>query len=148
MALTCGHLAVPLQSMGTVLAWQTVHEVLRYAESLFSEGIFRTSLGKRKGLVGYIWQNMHIALEPAKISIYCRITLCDYFVNCSIFCIYKCVCGDTLLQMYSLHPFLKNETSLMTRCLSIPCSEVPWKVFCMISLIGVWLNIAVRNTSY
>lgn len=130
MALKCGHLAVPLQSMRTVLAWQAVQKVLRCAESLFSEGIFRTSLGKRKRLVGCIWQNMHIALEPPKVNICCKITLHDYFVyyfislHTQMLSLLICF----LQQMYSLHPLLKNEIFLMTSCLSTPCSGQPMPV--------------------
>lgn len=152
MALKCGHLAVPLQSMGTVLAWQAVQKMLRCAESLFSKGIFRTSLGRRKRLVGYTWQNTHIALVLAKISMCSKITSHDYFVCWGfIFCIHKCACADTLLQMYSLRPFLKNEASIMTRCLSIPCSEVPgegffsaWWVWWLIKHCSLYCKLLIQ----
>lgn len=46
-----------------------------------------------------------------------------------MFYIHECACAAMLLQMYSLHPFLKNEVSVMTRCLSVPCSDVPREGF-------------------
>lgn len=106
--------------------------MLQCAETWFSKGSFRTSVGKRKGLEGCIWQNVYTAPVPAKISICCRITLHDYF-GCRdfffFFCMHKCVCADVLLEMYSLHLLLKNEVSIMTRCLSIPCSEFQGRFF-------------------
>lgn len=105
--------------------------MLRCAESLFSKGTFRTSLGKRKTLVGCIWQNIHTALEPPKVNICCKITLHDYFVYWFFFffAYTDIVFADMLLQMYSLHPLLKNTVFLMTRYLSIPCSEVTCEGF-------------------
>lgn len=115
MAFKCGHLAVPLQSMGTVLAWQPEQKMLRCAESWFSKGIFRTSVGKRKRLVGCLWQNVHVALVPAKISICCRITSHDYF-GCWDFnflhaqmCLCWCAFGNVFLTSALEKQSLRND---------------------------------------
>lgn len=151
MALKCGHLAVPLQSMGTVLARQAVQKMLRCAESLFCEGIFRTTLGKRKRLVGCIWQIMHVALVPAKISICCKITSHDYFVCWGFIFLHTqmCLCWyafanvflTSILEKWSLH----NDQMFMWSLLRGSRGRL---FFCMMSLIGDWLNIAVCISSY
>lgn len=77
--------------------------MLRCAESCFSKGIFRTSVGKRKRLVGCIWQSVDIALVPAKsafaVELLCMTTL---DVEILFFCMHKCVRADVLLEMCSL----------------------------------------------
>lgn len=108
--------------------------MLRCAESWFSKGIFRANIGKRKRLIGCIWQNVHIALVPAKSAFTVELDVDIFFLHAQM-CLCWCAFGSVFL-MKSLK-LLKNEVSIVTRCLSIPCSMVPWEGFlCMMILIG------------